>query len=290
MFKAMTRNLALAAIMSAAVNANAGPYEFRIDSFSIARDGSPFFIDNFSDGAPPPSAPNLVSGNPQSYTTVGTLGPENAGGNGRLILNKTGAVVVPNAIGPGSSFIQAATLNTNTQNVTTGGLKRNHTFTVTGLFDLLPTAGNERYGIRLTDQASVVRDDQLDLRVTNIGGIQMVEFRNGNPTTDASISAFLPLDTTHEQIALFLDHPVANTDTIFAGFQYFDAGIAFGSPLIFAQTADIFSGEIFTQARFNAIEGIRDAAAVPEPPTSALTLACLALLGSVLRRPREMRP
>ena len=282
MFKIVARKLALIAVISAAANANA--YEFRIDSFSITRDGSPFFIDNFNDGAPPPNAPPLVSGNPQSYSTIGTLGPENAGGNGRLILNKSGAVIVPNAIGPGSSFIQAATLNTNTQNVPTGGLKRNHAFTVTGLFDLIPTAGNERYGIRLTDQASLVRDDQLDLRVTNIGGVQMIEFRDGDPTTDAFLSSFLALDMTHDQIALILDHPLANTDTVFARFQYFDGGQPFGTVTTFAQTADIFSGEIFTQARFNAIEGIRPAVTVAEPPTYALMFAALGFFAFAGRR------
>jgi hypothetical protein len=285
MLKAVARKLAPVVLALAAGHAQA--YVFSIDSFVITRNGVPFFTDNFGNGVPPPNAPNFAGGGPASYQTVGTLGPENAGANGRLILDQTGAVIVPNAVGSGSAFQQSATLNTNIDSTnTTNGLKRNHSFAVTGLFDLIPAAPNDRYGIRVTDQNSAQRDDQLDLRITNVGGLQFIEFRDANPTTDAFISSFLPLDTTHDQIALILDHAVADTDTVFARFQYFDGGVASSAVTTFAQTANIFSGELFTQGRFGALQGIGPTA-VPEPSTIALMLGGLGFVGAAVRRRRS---
>ena len=57
----------------------------------------PFFQDNFSDGLPPPSAPNFANGNPASYAGAGVNGFEESGG--RLIFDSDHAVAFD---GPGT--------------------------------------------------------------------------------------------------------------------------------------------------------------------------------------------
>jgi hypothetical protein len=267
-----------AALLTSALLAFSGiaqAYQFSIDSFTVIKNGSPLLVDNFISGNPPPEGPLLSNGNPASYSMVGTMGPENADGKGRLILNQSGAVVTSNIVGGGKSLTQAATLNINIDSLNTNnGLKKNHTFSIIGLFDLLPVGPNERYGIRLTDRGfGAPSNDVVDLRVMEVAGVPHIQFREVNEIDQARIDFFIPLDTTHDQIALILDHPTANSDAIFGRFQYFDGGVG-GAVTSFLTSIDIFNGELFTVPRFNAQVGL-----VSEPLSLALVLTGLALVG-----------
>lgn len=80
-------------------------YTYSVDEFSVTRNGALIFDDPFSDGGPPPSAPNFVGGIPATYGMLGSLGPEAAG---KLTLqSSSGAVNDPHQRdqcprGPGS--------------------------------------------------------------------------------------------------------------------------------------------------------------------------------------------
>jgi hypothetical protein len=41
-----------------------------IDDFSVTKNGALIFRDSFSDGVPPPSAPNFANGTPASYSST----------------------------------------------------------------------------------------------------------------------------------------------------------------------------------------------------------------------------
>jgi len=110
-------------------------------------------------------------------------------------------------------------------------------------------------------------------RVMELAGVPHIQFREVNEADQARIDFFIPLDTTHDQIALILDHPIANSDAIFGRFQYFDGGVG-GAVTSFLTSIDIFNGELFTVPRFNAQVGL-----VSEPLTLALVLTGLTLIG-----------
>ncbi len=54
-------------------------FNFSIDNFDVVKNGSSIFNDAFTDGNPPPSAPNFVSGTAATYTVNGIPGPESGG-------------------------------------------------------------------------------------------------------------------------------------------------------------------------------------------------------------------
>ena len=77
-----------------------------IDNFSVVKNGTVLFNDPFSDGIPPPNAPNFANGTPASYFVPGDFtGKE---GGGLLRLDTAGAFV-----GANSFRLQQALLLTN---------------------------------------------------------------------------------------------------------------------------------------------------------------------------------
>ncbi len=108
-------------------------YNFRIDNFDIVKNGSTLFNDPFSDGNPPPNAPNFVSGAAATYTVTGTSEPES--GN-KLQVNSSGGEVNQNFNENGFVLTVRAQLNTSITGRATR-LNSNSTFAVTGLFDLI---------------------------------------------------------------------------------------------------------------------------------------------------------
>ena len=280
------RNCALGICLSFMVAASAGAYQFRIAEFEIERGGVSFFRDTFSDGAPPPSAPNFPSGNPASYLMQGTMGPENLGGNDKLILDESGAAFNLGLLGNTPNLFQRATLNTNIDSAnTTNGLKRNFAFTVVGAFDLIVPGLGEAYGVRLNDQVgSGLGSDIVDLRVRNVSGTPIIQFRKTDQIGNTQVAFELPVDFGHDQIILALDHPDPNTDTIFGRFLYVDGGVD-GPLKSFASTFDIFQGELFTRGSFGANRLIPQAG--PEPGT--LALLGFGLIGLLARSRRRAR-
>jgi hypothetical protein len=213
------------------------------------------------------------------------MGPETAG---KLTLDSADAAISFNAIG-NPSLLQRALLATNTQPLSssTGGLKADDTFRVRGLYDLvIPTELRSGYGIRLDDRPSGgggPQDDNLRLDVRrNAGGVLEITFRRQDFVAD-TITEFgaFALDTGHDQILLQLERLSPVDDAITASFAYVDGGVI-GAFTVFATTADIFHGEEFTRAGFNAFISASDTPA-PEPATAPL-LAGMLLAGAALRR------
>lgn len=86
------------------------------------------------------------------------------------------------------------------------------------------------------------------------------------------------LDSAHDQIALRLAKLNGSSDAITASFAYIDGGVL-GSFTTFPDTVNIFNGETFTRAEFEAI-----AITTPEP-SSVLLLSCgLIILKGFFRR------
>ena len=242
---------------------------FTIDNFKINRaNGNLVFQDTFSDGIPPPSAPNFANGNTGSYSVVGVAGPE-AGGK----LNLNTALGAPSdAVGrPGQNRVIDARLLTNIDPLNMiNGFKVGNDFIVSGLFDLsaLPTLPREGFGIRLSDSGlTPASNDILDLMVRlNAAGDLVVDFRRLDVTADfVTIIDSAIFELGHQQILLELSKLNAATKTITASFAYVDGGVA-GSSFVFANTADIFNGENVTRASFRAQSPI------PVPPTFYLSL------------------
>lgn len=254
---------------------------FTIDNFKITRvNGNLVFQDTFSDGVPPPSAPNFTNGNAGSYSIVGVAGPE-AGGK----LNLNTALGAPSdAVGrPGQNRVIDARLLTNTDPTNmVNGFKVGNDFIVSGLFDLsvLPTLRREGFGIRLSDVGlTPASNDILDLMVRlNAAGNLVVDFRRLDVAADfVTIIDSAIFELGHQQILLELSKLNAATKTITASFAYVDGGIA-GSNFVFANAADIFNGENVTRASFRAQTPI------PIPPT--LYLSLLGLAGMIWMRKR----
>lgn len=254
---------------------------FTIDNFKITRvNGNLVFQDTFSDGVPPPSAPNFTNGNPASYSVTGIAGPES---RGKLNLN-TALGAPREAVGrPGQNRVIDARLLTNIDPTNmTNGFKVGNDFIVSGLFDLsvLPALTREGFGVRLSDGGlTPFSNDILDLMVRqNAAGNLVVDFRRIDITADfVTIIDSAIFELGHQQILLELSKLNAATKTVTASFAYVDGGIA-GSNFVFANTADIFDGENVTRASFRAQTPI------PIPPTLYLSLLGLAGMAWVRKR------
>jgi hypothetical protein len=233
---------------------SASAYEFKIDDFKVVRNGATMFDDPFSDGSPPPSAPNFVSnGQPAAYTlnASATLGPETGG---KLTLLSSDGDVSP---GVNKVLYQQARLNTNTDPASTSGLKQDTTFSVSGLWDLRSArfdAEDEAFAVRLTDgTAPNTGDDTLSLMVRRTGPQALVaEFVHNDTVAGTSTTlASLDLEQTHDQILLTLSRVTTASNTITASYSYVDAGVV-GPSITLPASHDIFHGETFTRAAFFA--------------------------------------
>lgn len=140
-------------------------------------------------------------------------------------------------------------------------------------------------GCRLPDQVfalSGLGNDIIDLQVRNLSGTPVIQFRNTDQIGNTQVQFELPLELGHAQIILALDHPNANTDTIFGRYLYVDGGVD-GAIHSFVPTFDIFDGETFTRASFGASHQFPTV--IPEPGTLALLgFGLIGLLASSRRR------
>ena len=244
-----------------------------IDQYTVIRNGTQVFQDNFDDGVPPPD----FSGNPFAYFTAGTL--DEVGGKVRL--DTDGALVTPpgapNAFGGAQLIsIEQAVRNTNIDpGLPDFGLNVNSTFSITGVFDVTPPGPNfEAHGLRFVDgRPGPPFDDVLALLVRRAGDSQVrVEFARFDfgAGTFTQIENVL-FDAQHDQIHLRLARLDTANNDITASFAYFDQGTGLGPFTTFSSTDTIFNGEDFTRGSFVFLSPVP----IPEP-------ASLLLLGSSL--------
>jgi hypothetical protein len=238
-----------------------------IDNFSVTKNGALLFEDPFSDGAPPPNAPNFSVGVPAAYIVNGTLN-ESAG---KVRLDKVGAEIVPSIVTGQNLFFERAILQTNIDPTNlAAGLKIDDTFSVQGLFDLsVPTEILELYGIRLLDGTPTnVANDIVSLGVRRgTDGVDRLEFARFGPGV-AEIFGNLLLDPNHDQVLFDLTRASTDNDAITGSFAYVDGGVV-GPFTTYGTTADIFRGENFTRAEFQFLV---PAPVVPVPGPSSLIL------------------
>jgi hypothetical protein len=234
---------------------NEGPAAdpFVIDQFMIVRNGVTFFDDSFDNNIAPPDAPNLTGGTATSYSVTGEPGPE---AGGKLTLNLDDGEPTSNISETGSLLTLRALLLTNIDQADlNAGIKSGHTFSVTGIFDLIvPSEVATRFGIRLSDATLTAEgNDIVDLEVVRRSdGLVAIQLRDlDDPAnTDILIDQVL-LDPGHDQIVLRLERGTLANNTIRASFAYVDGGVV-GAFTTFANTVAIFNGENFTRAEFRA--------------------------------------
>lgn len=236
---------------------NSYAYTFFIDDFSIIKNGNLWFSDRFDDGMPPPSAPNFEGGSTAQYLVKGAVGPESGG---KLALISSDAIPTINVAGEHNLF-QGATLQTSTDNQDlTTGLKIDDSFSVEGVFDLvLPERSNESYGIRLQDGGGGQDADQfVQIKVNrsenNVWRI-LYEAQDLIKGTQTTIGKDL-IEEGHEQIVLILAKESATSNAITAFYAYKDGGVV-GAITPFPATAEMFDGENYVRAQFNASRKIK---------------------------------
>jgi hypothetical protein len=227
-------------------------YTFKIDSFKVIKNGAVFFQDSFSDGTPPPNAPNFASGNAATYFVFGNVGPEKGG---RLTIDSSSATIADSIPPPGSFLTQRVWLQTNTDsNNLENGLKIDDTFSVSAIFDLsIPDDSVEGYGIALSDSVTgSVGNDDLRVYVRRSGEVNRITFALVDRTNlTFTVLASTPLNSNHSQIELTLSRPTTANNRIIASYAYRDNGVT-GPASDLISTGEIFRGERFTRALFFA--------------------------------------
>ncbi len=245
---------------SVAGNAPSGnaDYHFLMDSFTVTRNGQPFFQDNFSDGVPPPSGPNGGT----TYTGIGTASFTESGG--RLHFDSSGAVSFIGAGAPDPFIGENAVLRSNIDPSSGEGLKSSTDFTVSGVFDLvLPDSLRENYGIRLTDRhvggngtpPDQLGDNVVEVRVHErtdgvvVVRLAKVDFVHDTNTTLQAIVLAPPSGA--DQIRLNLAHSTANTGKVTVSFDYLHGGTIVETQN-FTAAGQIFQGENWVRAEMIA--------------------------------------
>ena len=258
-----------------------------IDDFKIMRNGGLFFEDTFSDGAPPPDAPNFANGALASYGTAGTF-PAGSESGGLLVLNSANGEAGVNSVGQTRLTLRAMLFSNADSSDLITGLKKDDVLSMSGIFSLTSPTGPlvNGYGIRFSDRAppnGLQQAAQL-LVVFNptTGNVEfqylLQDFAGGTNTLLGS--ALLSAPVGADQVMLEITRPDVNNDN-FIGSWYFGTGGSFAFGGSFATPAVLFQGENFVRGEFLAFQG------VPEPGTLALLGLGLAGLAAARRRRQD---
>lgn len=271
--------------------------QFQVDK-KIGGAMTTIFLDPFDSAsntlAPGLYAPDFIgggsAGTPANYDVFGSFAADSLDGSGKLRLDSTGTALSSTPFGD-PVYVQHARLRTSTDSSTTDGLKRDTTFSVTGIFDLTAPVAHSTYGIRLTDKTSLdpLGNDSVSLLVRNSDSGIKIDFRKADSlspsdiTVDSAVASF-----TSPFIAFRLTHDNALVggvvnQLVTASFAYLSSvdDLATASWTTFGNTTTIFNGENFTRAELRA-----NALPVPEADSWAMMAVGIGLIGLQLRRRR----
>ena len=271
---------------------------FAIDQFTVYKNDSVLFEDNFDDGILPPYTGQVFpNGNEAVYSTVGTPGPEVVVGipgeevDGKLYLDTALGNPQPSEVTGTDLLLQRSRLVTATLDSEVNpnrGLRINHDILVTGIFDLIaPELELERYGIRLTDfLTGYPANDNVEVGVRRTSdGDVTVALRQA----DFAANQMLVLEQVvlsaadfidYDQIMLGLWNPVDSAE-VHAAFILGNDGNFLNNPYLFSATGEIYHGEGWTRAGFLASQIA--VSEVPEPASVLLMLIGLTGLGFARR-------
>lgn len=265
-----------------------------IDEFVITRSPLPsnvtsvlesgvFYRDSFSDGAEPPSGGSFFNGAAGTYGLNGSY-PTGAESNGKLTLDSSRGGPFVNAAGIGR-LQQLTTLLTDIDPLTQAGLKQDfHTFSVSGLFDLvLPPTIGDGYGIYINDGQPSGRTESIDLMVRREENNNLVirfqeqDFLGGVINTLERDLLVVPTGAT--QIELMLERDDLSTNLLTASYRFWVGGSATAFTDMSA-SASFFTTNGWARGGFFAVE------AVPEPGTMALLVLGMAGLAATRKQRR----
>jgi hypothetical protein len=257
------------------------------------------FLDPFDSAsntlAPDLYAPDFIgggsAGTPANYDVFGSFAADSLDGSGKLRLDNTGTALSSTPFGD-PVYVQHARLRTSTDSSNTDGLKRDTTFSVTGIFDLTAPVAHSTYGIRLTDKTSLdpLGNDSVSLLVRNSDSGINIDFRKADSLSPSDItvdSAVASFASPFIAFKLYHDNSVGEdglpNQLVTASFAYLSSvdDLATASWTTFGNTTTIFNDENFTRAEFRA-----NALPVPEADSWAMMVVGVGLIGLQLRRRR----
>jgi hypothetical protein len=259
-----------------------------IDEFKIIKNGiANWFVDSFTDGAPPPAAPNFFDGSAANYFVNGSY-PAGSEANGRLRIDSSSGAVTANATGA-QIRSQSSVLNTNVDpNNLVNGLKIDDTIVMSGVFSLVTNPGPlySGYGIGFNDAGNnLARRNEVDLQIqystTLLADVIRLSYQDFDNLTVTTVAA-VPINTSlnADQIVLTLSRPDVNSLDLIASFSYLQGGQIVGGGTL--GTAALFQDRNWVRGFFFA----SDQQQVPEPGSLALLTLAMAAIGVLRTRVR----